>query len=53
MANYYAMILITGTMVNCAGTVVSGGSAVVNSCRIEVSSGIKVVKSAMVEQCQQ
>ncbi len=47
------MVLITGIVVNSAGTVDSGGSAVVNSCRIEVSSGIKVVNSAMVEQWQQ
>jgi hypothetical protein len=47
------MVLITGTMVNCAGTVVSDGNAVVNSCRIEVSSGIKVVKRVMVEQWQE
>jgi hypothetical protein len=39
------MVLITGTVVNSTSTVVSGGSAVVNSCRIEVSSGIKVVKT--------
>ncbi len=47
------MVLITGTMVNSAGTVDSGGSAVVNSCRIEVSSDIKVVKRVMVEQWQE